>query len=606
MRPIQVLRLPRLRLNRACRAGVPPAPRARQRELSRAGVPPAQRARQRELSVGFPHEGRRDSCPAFGRRGLHIYLTCALFALALAIPAAANDFLTTLTLKSDGGCVLRSDSTQPRLTLEQQVRMQKRMTKASEGGLDIDDPPTLSPVEKDPKPFTDAELGKLLREMIEEQQEQRAQPGEIKIESIDISSNTVRVVTTHSFVSLEDLLRNPYLLWGQSGLAFESLRFEKDSEGRLRLTLTPYSANSRWKKNVKQTWKASKVSAELRFVLPGKVLTSGLPNTEGNATWIAFDSKKDETLELAAKLYDAPTVITAELGGLKLDTPLDSKTLVRQGGRSGSGPDLPITDAGPGFSAEPMSVTVTTLHWFPDGQKLLKNADSTFGRQPAGAVVQAKFFAPKGRTLQSVGGVRVLKAVDDKGRPIVAGIEGDAASQEVTTFTSGRGGSQVNSGQIQLRLPLPAADAQSIEHLDAEAIAITVGNWKELTVPAAAVTSTNEIDLASVLPGAKLIIAKITSKNRQQTVQARFTGPPAIRQLELQARDGGAPNSNSWMNERDFKNKGAESTRSFILQTYRMSDDGQPLEGAPSLVVRFPEDQKRERVRFSLKGLDLL
>ena len=60
------------------------------------------------------------------------------------------------------------------------------------------------------------------------------------------------------------------------------------------------------------------------------------------------------------------------------------------------------------------------------------------------------------------------------------------------------------------------------------------------------------------------------------------------------------------MNERDFKNKGAESTRSFILQTYRMSDDGQPLEGAPSLVVRFPEDQKRERVRFSLKGLDLL
>jgi len=533
-----------------------------------------------------------------------IPFSVALFVAFLALPAAANESRTTLTLNADGSCVVRTELAQPRLTVEQQVRMQEQMKKMQEG--DDEDERVLppAPAQQDSKPYSDEELAKKFREITEERQEQMFQMGETKLQSIDVNSNMVRVVSTQTFPSLEELLKNPYALWGQSGLAFESLRFEKADNSNLRLTLAPYSGNARWTKNAKQMWKASKVNAEIRFVLPGKVLSSGLPQTEGNATWLTIDAKRDETLAAASKLYDAPTVITAELGGLKIDGPLDSKTLQRQSGRRvGGEPELPITDAGPGFAAEAMSVTVTTLHWFPDGQKHLKNASSAFGHQPTGAVVQAKLFAPKGRTLQSVTGVRVLTAVDDKGRPI-ADAKADEDSTESVAYSSG-GRSQANSMQVQLRLPLPAADAQSIEQLDAEAIALTAGNWKEMTVPNVSANSTNDVDLANVLPGAKLAITKVTSKNRQTKVQAQFKGPPAIRQLEVQAMTSGQRNANSWMNERGFKAKNAESTRNFTLQAYGMSEDGEAVSGPLSLVVRFPEDQKRERVKFRLKGLDL-
>lgn len=546
-------------------------------------------------------------CGPLGSQPRHssfvIQISVALLAAFLVRPAGAADSRTTLTIQPDGSCVIRTESVQPRLTVEQQVRMQERMQQATEDDEDEDAVPEPA-AQKNAKPYTDEELAKKYREITEESHEQRLQMGEVKLESVEVKSNTVSAVMTQSFPSLEELLKNPHAIWGQSGLYFESLRFEKGGDGNLRLTLTPYSGNARWTKNAKQMWKAQKTVAELRFILPGKVLSSGLPQAEGNATWITIDARKDDTLTTAAKLSDAPTVITAELGGLKLDAPLDSKTLQRQAGRrSGGESDLPITDAGPGFVAEAMNVTITTLQWFPDGQKHLKNASSMFGHQPTGAVVQAKFFPPKGRTLQSVTGVRVLNAVDDKGRPITTA-KADENPAESTAYAAGARG-QANSMQVQLRLPLPAADAQSIEQLDAEAIAVTAGSWKEMTVPNVSATSTNELDLASVLPGAKFIITKVTSKNRQTIIQGQIKGPPAIRQLEVQAKTGGQRNTSSYVNERGFKTKGAESTRSFTLQAYSGSEDGGAAGGPFSIVVRFPEDQKRERVKFSLKGLDL-
>jgi hypothetical protein len=560
----------------------------------------------RESSTRRAGARRSEPSPGFSRHPLFVIPFCvALFVAFLALPATANESRTTLTLKADGSCVIRTESAQPRLTIEQLVRRQEEMKKIDQGDDEEEDVIPQAVADQASKSYTDEELAKKFRELTEERQEQMFQAGETKLESIDVKSNVVRAVTTQTFPSLEELLKNPYALWGQSGLAFESLRFEKADDGNLRITLAPHSGNARWTKNAKQMWKASKVNIELRFVLPGKVLSSGLPQTEGNATWLTIDAKKDETLAAASKLYDAPTVITAELGGLKIDAPLDSKTLQRQAGRRGGGePELPITDAGPGFAAEAMSVTITTLHWFPEGQKHLKNASSTFGHQPTGAVVQAKLFAPKGRTLQSVTGVRVLHAVDDKGRPIASAKADDDLGETVAYSSGGRG--QANSMQVQLNLPLPAADAQSIEQLDAEAIALTAGNWKEMTIPNVTANSTNEVDLGSVLPGAKLTIAKVTSKNRQTTVRAQIKGPPAIRQLEVQAKTGGEQRGNSWMNERGFKAKGAESTRNFTLQAYSMSEDGEEASGPILLVVRFPEDQKRERVKFSLKALDLL
>ena len=310
-------------------------------------------------------EGARGA-GASGRCGARAVLFAACLAGFVGVAPAAEQ-RTSLTIATDGSCIFRSETSQPRVMVEQQVKMWERYQRVNAPADESDDALPKPPEPgKEPKPLTDEELAGKLREQAGGQGWFNQYGGETKIESIDFKSNTVRTLATVTYGNLEEFLRHPWMLGHQSGLTFENLRFEKDTNSNLRVTMTPYSGNTRWAKNARQNWKMSGVSAELKFVFPGKVLSSGLPNTEGNATWIAFDTKKEETLGPALKLFDAPTVITAELGGLKLDTPLESKLLQRQQGRGGrENPELPITDAGPGFTAEALNVTLTTVHYFP-------------------------------------------------------------------------------------------------------------------------------------------------------------------------------------------------------------------------------------------------
>ena len=79
-----------------------------------------------------------------------------------------------------------------------------------------------------------------------------------------------------------------------------------------------------------------------------------------------IDSGKKESLETVAKLYGAPIVIVAEAGGLVLPKPLETRNLMRiAANRQQAEPEIPITDAGPGFIAEALSLTINTLHRFP-------------------------------------------------------------------------------------------------------------------------------------------------------------------------------------------------------------------------------------------------
>ena len=83
-----------------------------------------------------------------------------------------------------------------------------------------------------------------------------------------------------------------------------------------------------------------------------------------------------------------------------------------------------------------------------------------------------------------------------------------------------------------------------------------------------------------------------------------MTGPAQIRQLELQAKTSGRYNSTSSAYERSYSTRNGQSTRTLQLNQYSGGPDGNASE-MPVLVIRFPEDQRRERVRFVLKGLDL-
>jgi hypothetical protein len=559
-----------------------------------------------------------------------IQWTLALAASAMVLPGNgtasaqvyAGSYLggggeqhTVLTIQADGGCRLTSETVESRTLAEQQLRMQERFQQGAEDAEDMAPPESLPDAGSAAtneavkvKPFTDEELVKKLTGQMNEDDGDNADDSGQKFK-IEAKKDTVVITATRSFSSLEELLKENGSIFDAGGVYFENVRFETDTNGLLRLTLLPRNGMERYQKNILSALKLSGARSELKLVFPGPVVASGFTAMATNATWLAVDGKKNETLDAMMKLYAAPTVITAEAGGLKLAQPLESKKLRRSSPRRAAADgDLPVTDAGPGFVAEAQSITTTTLHVFPGGENYFKQSRG-FGTQ-TGAVVNAKLFAPKGRTLQSVSDVRVLTAVDDQGRSVA--VEPEADENTSTVEYSGGSSEAATAMQIQLHLKLPPPDAQVIEAISAEAVATTAGTWKEMTLTNLQESAmnlqgnaTNEIDLAAVLPGAKLTITKFSLKNNQVQIAARLQGPRTVRHLDLRAQIPGNDNFSSNLSERSSRTKDGETTRMVNLQGFAFGGEG----ASPAtvvLTVRYPEDLRRERVKIELKGLDLL
>jgi hypothetical protein len=498
-----------------------------------------------------------------------------------------------LVIHADGSCASTNVYLQPRATMEQQIRTYEKYQNAAETA-DEETTNAVETKESAPsKPLTDEELLKKIESF--GQDSEWLSPDE-KISATITTNGMVRVQMSHSFASLEELLSGASLVW-QHGVAFMSERFEI-TNGQLRVTLTPRAQMQRYFKTIRAEMKMAGGKSELQLVFPGKVLSSSLPEKEGNMTRFVLDGKKDESLDAAMKLYGAPVVITTEAGGLKIPEPLDSKNLRHPSQRAKAGGDLPVTDAGPGFVAEPESITTTALHVFPEGKDFFKEGGGEYMSQQAGALISAKIYAPKGRTLQSINDVRILKAVDDKGRNI-AGAESDSEQGEMNF--SGR--PQNQSASIQLGLQLPAPDAQAINEVDAEAVAVTAGTWKEMSLTNLQENATNEFDLGEILPGAKLVINKVKSQNSQTTIQATVKGPDAIQSLDFQVKIPGNEEMSSSSSDRRSSTKNGVSSRSIVIQAYTYSEKGNV--GPLRLIVRHPEDLRRERVHFKLTGLDL-
>jgi hypothetical protein len=510
---------------------------------------------------------------------------------------------SVLTIKADGSCLFVTETVEPRKVAEQQVRMMERFEKMSEsseegaGGI----PQMNSSSTNATKPFTDEELTKKITDMMNERADQGGEGSGQKLD-VKVEKDTVRLTTTRSFASIKEMLGEGASIWSASGVMFENVRFETDTNGLLRVTLTPQKGMERYMKAMRSTWKLSGARMELKLIFPGKVISSGLPEMQTNATWLAMDAKQEKSLDAMDKLYTGPTVITAGSGGLKLAAPLESKNLERSfRQREEAGADLPVTDAGPGFSAEAEGITTTTLHVFPGGEAYFKQEGNNYESQ-TGTVVSAKLFAPRGRTLLSVNDVKVLAAVDDHGRSVATETSDDDETQ--SEFTSG-GSSPNDSLPIQLQLQLPQPDARAIDKISAEAVAVTAGKWREMTLTNLQENATNEFDLAGLLPGAKIVVTKFSLRNMQFSLQARLEGPGAVRRLQVKAKIPGNDNFNSYSTQRSFNVHGKETTIPLNIQGYGFNSSGAISPKSVVLVVRFPEDLRRERVKFSLTGLDL-
>ncbi len=517
-----------------------------------------------------------------------------------------------LTIHADGRCEVGSLSVISRPMAEQQVRMmemQKKMEEAAENG----DMARMTNAQAEAKTnaLTDEQLKEKYLATMEEEFSAMGEQDEADKPNVTVDKDTVTVTKKASFASIQEMLQSRSGFQAAASLLyFENMRFEQDTNGHLLVTLTPSTAMKRGLKNMRSEWKMEGVNAELKFVFPGKVLFSGFPETQTNATWIAVDSQKDETLDALAKLYDGPIVITAEPAGLTLKEPLDLKKLRPREGRTGGvGDDLPITEGGAGFVAQAEGIMTTTLHVFPGGEHYFKEFTLPFGGQ-GGTMVHAKLFAPKGRTLQSVTEVKLLTATDDKGRAVAAGKNDEGEEMNAFAFVqSGMEEGQENNGaEMQLRLELPQADAQAIDEVTAEVVAVTAGSWKEMTLTNITETSTNEFGLGALLPGAKLVISKFSNKNNMLTMKVQIKGPATVKNLKVQAKVPGSEQGRGYSNssEMNVSSKGGETTHTLQINASIFNQNGAKVSGPFQLLLRYPQDLKRERVNFKLKGLDLL
>ena len=521
-----------------------------------------------------------------------------------------------LRINPDGTCVLTNWTTQSRRSLEMQVVSWERMSKMSEDADDEDSIRAMAQLaKKDQKPLTDQDLVSKTRQMYEGREDSEDEEG-TKLDSVEVTSNSVRLVTTRAYASPKELLSQNAYAWGPNVLMPENVRAEIDTNHNFRITFIPGRDSARYTRVMSRQWKSAKTDLQWKLILPGKILSSGFPNTEATSTWLDLASDRPETIDAALKIIGTPVVVTAEPAGLKLEEPLESKKLVQTAWKARrTDPDLPITEAGPGFTAEPISIAVSTVHRFPEGEKYFKDrpASYMFGIQSTGAVVSAKLFPPKGRELKNVTAVLVKAAKDDQGRPISLASENADEPQnyrDSVTFDGDafNGGDSQKSAaaRIELRLGLPAPDAKSIDELQAEAVALTIGGWKEMMITNAQADPQKEIDLGEVMPGAKLTIKKIAGKKSQKTVQVTLEGPKEISQLDVKIKLSSRRGGQSMMNERRSKTTGDKTTRNLTVQAYEFEMGGEAEGGPLTLLVRYPQDVKRERVQFKLNALDLL
>jgi hypothetical protein len=459
----------------------------------------------------------------------------------------------------------------------------------------------------------DDELIETIRKKVEEENPfNNSDDVSVKAEKIELKADTVRIVVAIAFKEMKDLLANARFLNEQG---FSGMLLDKNDKGHFRLTLQPHLSGRRKTQiqDVKRHLAAMKLKGSMKFIMPGKVVSSTLPVTKENETEFTFDAGKAEDLEAWSKTVSQPVVVTSESGKLNLDVlPLDSKTLARSPFTRGedAGADLPLVEAGPGYRAVGQAITAVNVRFFPEAEKISAKEARILQPKRGSCTVRGKLHAPKDRLILSLNNAKLIKAVDDKNRE-VKGLEENDAEDEFrhTRYYGGGDGSQ-KSADFTLILSAPQPDAQALEEVQAEAEVVSFAKWKEFTVKELKADEKNELDLAAVLPGAKLVVEKVNFGKKKAddddddaqlsgSVSIKVLGPKEISQLKFDLKIPGNEEIHSYASRSSAAPKKRSLTLNF--QLYNREAVGT----VPTLLVRYPDDLKREKVKFTLEALDL-
>lgn len=515
-----------------------------------------------------------------------------LIALALWAGMAFQGCMernVTLTIDKTGTCEMVTEIVMPRDTMVHYLRYGSK---------------------RDQKPATDEALADAVQALFGER-ERLFQLHGAEVTSVQVQKDTVRVVVNNVYDTLDEMVGSAGTVLAGSG--FGKIVLDTDEKGNLRIAFSCPKDSLPYAKAVAKRVQQSLFRGTFKIVMPGKVLTSALPNTKDNATWIVVEPKKPEDLDALAKLFESSVVVTSEMGGLVLDVSLDSETQPSYNEKQ-TLPELPITDAGPGFEVEALRTKVTTVYPFPGVDKYLK-AEALPSREE-GLVIDAQLVAPRGRLALSVGRPRVIKALDDKRRPVPlqAGQRADPDGRYPDGLAEPH-----ETASFQLLLKPPQPDAMAVEELTGEVEATTFCGWKEHVVADAKADPKNEIDLSDVLPGAKMVITKASDARRAELGAAHgeftieVTGSPMVRYLNFEVRMTAARRIHRGVSSTDLRKRKGQTVLTLSLNYFEerwseragAEDKERATESKPALVVRYPQDLRRERVKFTLHALDL-
>jgi hypothetical protein len=506
---------------------------------------------------------------------------------------------TSVTIRTDGTASVVVDIKMARAAADKMAGFWQRFRAKAGEEEAVDDDDDTGKAKAEPEStatnsLANTELAGKIRDMANTTAKQAGlDPGKL---DVNASKETVRIQVTRDLSSLEELV--PEI--SDLPPSFERAQFEIDSGGHIRATLVPRQmggldrpTRGPTKLHPQETGRG--LSAELRFIFPGKVISSGLPESDSNSTWISADAQKPESLAAFDDVFSNAVVMVCEAGGLKLDGPVES-TLGSELSATKTD-ELPVTEAGPGFRAEVLSINAEKLSLFPAGD----NPSNGLNRTPAqkALAIRGRLYAPDGRIILSSGAAKIIKAVDNSGRsipPVPEETEPEDPIQKILSSTRAAS----NSTPIQLRLEWPAPGAVLIDQIETSVVALTVGAFKETVITNTQSSVPTEISLAAVLPGAKLVIKKANLNRNQSSWEIEISGPRKVARLAVFAKTSEDPDESSDTTTVSTQSRGGRTVRLVSVRRFNANNNS-PL----ALVVRYPDDPRRQRAHFTLEAIRL-
>ena len=519
----------------------------------------------------------------------------ALLLGTMALCGCIEEKKTTITFNADGTVRYDLDLVVPRATMQTVLLQQARLSaiRAARAGKPVAPAASAAPEVTEEAVRTGA--AKFIRQQSGSYEKEK--DTFLALTAVTIDETMVRLSLSGAYPTFQRFLAHQQrsLDWN----AFETIEAQPGTDGTLVVHLVPDTDGG----DISALPKHAK-SLSVRFVFPGGVRESTLPETDGNATFITIgkdDPKRAERLDAFAS---GEIRIVAEAPGFPESAAMQVQEDLMPMVEDNRNPfdTLPVVPAQPGaHRIQALGTVLRRATLFAQAQPYTEGSTEHIDMR-SGLTVTAQLIAPaQRRILWMREPITLISAIDEQGRAI--GMRKDGGRSYSTNRMQDRSRPVV----IQAELQTPAPDAHAVERLELKTDIVTCEGFRSKSI------SVNEpgkaMDIADVLPGATVTIRKFDqSSEHPRMLQATCTivavGPAAVKQLLFECKVANNESVSGFAAGDATVTKDGVSTRtlSLNLHTFIQDDSGAPV--TPMIEVQLPINIRKESVNYVLEGVD--